>query len=367
MLELLSYNMTPGIYGSLAVSGTHAYITDRYRGKIDIVDVSNPISPTLPASYSIQEPVQIEISGTLAYVATWTGGLSILDISQPLTPSQLSFLYGTGYTWDIKVLGNYVYMAAASSGLSIIDVANPSRPQLLARWNGVTDVNAVVVVGQYAYLRRDSGSLPVLHIIDISDPRNPTQIGTVPAGSRAMASSGGYLYMHYDQGLGVMDLSDPRHPNMVNYIPNYWIEDIFFDGNRAYIAGAYNNHPAHAGITVLEVSDLSNPIEIGRGELPSTGWRVKLKGNNVYAIDVSVFMAGYKSAGGLAIFDKTLRPAPTATPTPTPIPPTPTPTLWPTPTPPGPFRSYLPIASTTTGNPDNPFQAVPTLQRLPSR
>ncbi len=73
----------------------------------------------------------MQVVGNLAYVlGTVVGGnygLQIIDVSDPLYPS----LYGSFYSGmprGVSIVGNLAYITLENAGLQIVNVSNPANP-----------------------------------------------------------------------------------------------------------------------------------------------------------------------------------------------------------------------------------------------
>ncbi len=79
-----------------------------------------------------------------------------------------------GEARDVKVVGNRAYLAYGSGGLEIIDVSNPASPVRLGGYDTSGDAQGVAVSGTIAYVADgDAG----LQIIDVSNPASPVRLG----------------------------------------------------------------------------------------------------------------------------------------------------------------------------------------------
>jgi Ca2+-binding RTX toxin-like protein len=65
----------------------------------------------------------VQVVGNYAYVADYTSGLQIIDISNPTTPTLKGNYDTSGYARGVQVVGNYAYVADDDKGLQIIDVS----------------------------------------------------------------------------------------------------------------------------------------------------------------------------------------------------------------------------------------------------
>ncbi len=108
----------------------------------------------------------MQVVGNYAYVADWDSGLQIIDISNPVAPT-LKGKYDTSLSYGVQVVGNYAYVADGGLGLQIIDISNPAAPTLKGNYNTSGYARGVQVVGNYAYVANDTSGL---QIIDISNP-----------------------------------------------------------------------------------------------------------------------------------------------------------------------------------------------------
>jgi hypothetical protein len=148
-----------------------------------IVDISNPQQPVLAISVDFPQPTWsygVCVSGHRAYLAGGTGGLHVLDVTNPLSPTYAGSVVKKGisdpgpFTSDslwadgVFVSGSYAYVAD-TDGLQIIDITDFQNPILVSSVDipphGASDV---YVSGSYAYVTADvfEGKL---YIIDVSE------------------------------------------------------------------------------------------------------------------------------------------------------------------------------------------------------
>lgn len=125
----------------------------------------------------------------------------------------------------------------------------PGEIALLVRsvWGG--PVNDVEVVGNLAYAaigRR-------LVILNISDPSNPTELGSLNLGGvNGLAVRDGYAFVGANDAFGfsVVDVSDPSNPNLVWAKPGSTRMDVHLWGDFAFVRG-------HTGS--VQLFDLTDP------------------------------------------------------------------------------------------------------------
>ena len=78
---------------SVAISGNYAYVTAAYTNRLTVIDISNPINPTIVASLqdstNFNFAVDVAVRNGFAYVADQasTGRFAVVDVSNPANPA----------------------------------------------------------------------------------------------------------------------------------------------------------------------------------------------------------------------------------------------------------------------------------------
>lgn len=206
----------------IAIDGNYAYVEDVCG--IRIFDISNPSQPTQVASYTINtfpsvDTGDVAVNGNYAYVvgeSYFSGGyLRVLDVSDPLHPSQVGSLSNCSCK-SITIVGNYAYIVGG--GMTIVSIADPTNPTIVGTFNlGLYGPSVGIGISEpYAYVTQANTGL---HVIDISNPAQPTQVGfyqEYTSYSNSLAIAGSYAYVaNGEYGFSVLDVSDPLHPSLV--------------------------------------------------------------------------------------------------------------------------------------------------------
>ena len=243
------------------IPGTHkavryAFVAN-YTAGLTILDMSNPEDPTFKGSYNNGGTVgRVFVAGNYAYVCTSSPNrLDILDVSDPANPRLEGYYNMPDVTWGVEVVGDYAYVdCGAAGGLQIIDVSNPASPVFVGWYD--TPGNAfkeLDVLDNYAYVPDcDAG----LQIIDVSNPYSPTFIGSydTPSELHKLFIRGNYAYLDdYNSGFHVLDISNPVSPSEVYSFDIGQSQGIDVVGDYAYVP-FYNNR--------LVIFDVSNPLNI---------------------------------------------------------------------------------------------------------
>jgi len=283
------YKDTDGGAYVVTISGNYAYVADFTSG-LAIIDISNPASPGTPAYRDTNgNAMGVTISGNYAYIADGTAGLAIIDISNPASPGTPLYIDTNGYASGVTISGNYAYVADGASGLAIINISDPTNPGTpIYRDTRITNGGSsrLIIRDNYAYIADHSANgEAALVIINVSDPTNPgtpvyETLGNGYGGDD-IAISGNYAYVAAGaQGIAVIDISDPTNPGIpvfedTNNVP--WGIDI--NGNYIYIADYDYQGSA------LVVSDILDPTNPGTPVYKNTIGDVRgvtINGNYAY-------------------------------------------------------------------------------------
>ncbi|QSZ42281.1 DUF1566 domain-containing protein [Sulfurimonas aquatica] len=264
----------------VAISGSYAYAADNGYYGLQIINISDPSSPTLTANIDIGHARSIAISGSYAYAADTAAGLKIIDISNPKSPTLTATLDTSGSAYGVAISGGYAYVADGNSGLQIIDISNPNSPTLTATLDTSGTALGVTISGNYAYVADgDSG----LHIIDISDPSSPTLTATLDTSGYAygITISGNYAYVaDYTSGLQIIDISNPSSPTLTATVDTSGsAEGVTISGNYAYVADG------SSGLQIIDISIPSSPTLTATVDTPGSASKVDISGNFAYVAD----------------------------------------------------------------------------------
>ena len=177
--------------------------------------------------------IGVAVSGRYAYVASVSSGLQIIDVSNPASPT-LAGIYDTpGSAIGVAVSGSYAYVADDDAGRQIIHLVNPSSPILAATYDTPNFAHGVAVSGKYAYVA-DTGS--GLRVLDITNPYMPSEAGYFDSdgSTRSMAVAGGYAFLaDGDQGSYLLHFSgqcvDPFEPNDQRELSSLLVGGTLYD------------------------------------------------------------------------------------------------------------------------------------------
>ncbi|MBD2141411.1 DUF4347 domain-containing protein [Anabaena sp. FACHB-1250] len=277
-------NYDTGNARGVQVVGNYAYVADR--DSLQIIDISNPTTPTLKGNYDTSDDYfsdsadGVQVVGNYAYVADGYDGLKIIDISNPTTPTLKGNYNTSGYAFGVQVVGNYAYVADYDKGLQIIDISNPTTPTLKGNYNTSSYALSVQVVGNYAYV---ADGYSGLQIIDISNPTTPTLKGNydTPGFAFRVQVVGNYAYVADEySGLQIIDISNPTTPTLKgNYDTSSYAYGVQVVGNYAYVADEYS------GLQIIDISNPTTPTLKGNYDTSGRAFGVQVVGNYAYVAD----------------------------------------------------------------------------------
>jgi len=264
----------------------YAYIGTFYYDWMKVWDVTNPSNPVLTDSLQLDarriNDVKIHPNSRIGIVtregaSNRRNGMVLLDLSVPAHPTVLSEYTETltGGVHNVWISGEHDLVYAVHNGtraVHVIDIADPSAPTEVGRWqidNEQRSLHDVIVQDGYAYVSYwDDGAV----VLDVGagthggTPRTPTFVSRFkyPIGNTHVAwRHGKYLFVGDE------------------IFPAGW------DPDKAIHARGY--------IHVLDMSDIENPVEVAKYEVPEAG------AHNVWVDDDKLYVGYYQ--GGLRVLD----------------------------------------------------------------
>lgn len=185
----------PGDAQDLWLDGNYAYIAAA-SGGIQVIDIHDPAAPAVVGSLLLADPARgVSISAGVAVVAG-DEGASVIDVSSPRSPQLRSFR-SISNCKDVVVRGTYAYVAAFTSGFHILDVSDPTNVRDVGLLSSVFVPRDLALLGQFAMFAEQlfPNAIP---FVDITDPANPAFrdiIDLSPLGD--YAETGIDLDLHY--------------------------------------------------------------------------------------------------------------------------------------------------------------------------
>jgi choice-of-anchor B domain-containing protein len=253
----------------------------------------------------------VDSSGNEYALVGYSGGLDIVDVTDPANPFVAHTVPGTNSSWrEVKTWQNYAYVTTEGccNGLQIVNLGYLPDSVTYTYWTGsgsiagqIETIHALHVEDGYAYLFGSNLFNGAAIIADLSNPWNPSYVGKTP-GSYIHDGyvRGNYLYSAhiYDGFFSVFDITNKSNPVLITtqltptqFTHNTWLNDagnVLFttDENTGSYLGAY------------DISDLNNITELDRVQVtPGSGSII----HNTHTLNDFEIVSWYKD--GIAIVD----------------------------------------------------------------
>ena len=254
------------------MNGNHAYLTRSDEGMY-IIDVSQPSTPTLVSFYNtIAHPIRLAIAENYAYVVDQLSNLHILEPSatqKTLTKSDpinliiYKVVFKTWWqqtAWFMSRMEGLDYTSRCEQSWQPGRDSDITRQMLRMLLSLVTTLTLLKIVG--------------LRILDVSQPDTPTQVSlldSIGSASR-IALSGDFAYLIVDHNLSIIDISNPFSPvGVKTYNIGYSI-GMTVSGSYVYVLKFYDlpKDGSWNEVDILDVSHANAPFWVGSYILSST-------------------------------------------------------------------------------------------------
>ena len=166
---------TSGIAQDLQVQSNYAYIADGDNG-LSIIDVANPLAAQVVGTVSGMGVARgVDVLGDKVVLVAGTS-LFVIDVSDRSRPTVQGSV-NIGAVKDVVIGGNYAYVAAYSSGYRVVDISNPAAPVVLATGNDFVPRDVELTEGLALFAEQLFPN--VIAYVNISDPATASFQGTI--------------------------------------------------------------------------------------------------------------------------------------------------------------------------------------------
>jgi choice-of-anchor B domain-containing protein len=255
----------------------YAYVVTEGTGSgqgLQIIDLSN-----LPTSASLVNTVDtwfshahdIFIDNGYAYVVGTDGGggMHILDLSDPINPSETAYYTASGYIHDLYVWNDTV-VACAGNTYDLVDVSNKNNPQLISLSSPIPGIYAHsgwMTENKRYFIAAEEFNVRDLIVYDLQD-RSSWDV-VVPSWQMSGNSPihnifvlGNYAHIsYYKDGYVLLDISDPEAPALAGQYDT-------FPGSGGTYDGAWGCYPYLPSGHVI-ISDISTGLYVLKFDMPT--------------------------------------------------------------------------------------------------
>ncbi len=301
--------LTSSLFYSVRACGNYLCIAASNYGLV-VLDVSNPTQPTFAGSYKTAAASGLASKGEMVYLVDDLDGIYVLDLKAAGHPSKVGLLPTRVGKFEFSVMeiaqrgvtvqGNLIFVTDPAYGLSLVDVSNPASPTRVGHYETpLPDALVEVrVAGNYAYVvGRNSG----FRVVNVSDPTTPREVyyddsrkggyAQLPTG---LIVEGNYAYISdANYPLHIYDVSNPQKPAELGavYDPHHpnGAFDIVIYGNVAYLSGSGSKHAFYPGegLWIVDISNPHQPKPAGLIDVPNRHWQLAIHSHYLYAVDVA--------------------------------------------------------------------------------
>ena len=295
----LNTNTVSSLWRDIKVYGNYAFIVSEAGGHgmqvFDLTKLRNVTNP--PVNFSADavytgfgnaHNIVINEATARAYgvgTNTASGGLHIVDISNPLNPTILGTFSQDGYTHDAQVVtyigpdaqyqGKEIAFACNENTITIVDVDDPTDATLISTegYSGsaythqgwLTEDHKYFVVGDELD-EQQSGVNTRTYFFNVEDLNNPFLAGTYTATTSAIDHNlyikDGIAYQsNYRAGLRLLDVSNAPNAEEVGFF------DLYPSSDAASFNGTWSNYPYFAS-GVVAVSHIEEGLFLVQPSLP---------------------------------------------------------------------------------------------------
>jgi hypothetical protein len=274
---------------SAAVWGQYAYLGTQGNG-LYIVNISNPYNPMQVVHESgLGNVSDMDIAAGYAYLAGEGSGpgLRIFQIAAngQLTPVGAYSLLTDTIT--VRSDGQLAYVIQPDGGLHIVNVGNPASPTQVAVVNPPQRLYGVDVADGRIYLAGETGLL----VLDAANPTaSPLGFYATDAALYDVRVVGNYAYLAAADGLLAVNVANPAHMIEANFILNAdgQFHSLALGGNYLYFANE------HAGLAVYQLGQ-PNPLKV----TPISGVNTTSKQITIRGLNFQPGAQAYLGSNGL--------------------------------------------------------------------
>lgn len=243
-------NLPSGAFANAVLSvGNYLYVSKS--SSLSVYDLSDPAQPTLVA----QRPSGGNALAIDGQTVVHSGGTpAFYRVDDPANPVEIGRLNGRP-AQSVTVDSDRVVHAVGVDGLRAQGLQTLDAVELQV--GSLQEAFGTFVLDGNRMVAATVGFEPrAVGIYDISNPQLPVQLARSSdlGPTRGIATAGDTLVGYYDDEVFFVDLSQLPDLPVLARMPMDFVSEIFVDGSRV-IVPSYDD-----GITVLDISDPSNPV-----------------------------------------------------------------------------------------------------------
>jgi hypothetical protein len=275
----LTYGENCGVW--VDAGAQYAYIADRHMG-LAVIDATVPASPAVDtAILRADQAVDVSVRDGLAFVADYSAGHKVLDVTNPGQPTEIGLLDSLGGAFHVKTVAVDDSFLFADWNMALlnfrsIDITDPTHPTMGGGVNLFNPAEDIVLRDSFAYVAEVSR----FQIINVARPREPALVGScVLQGTGVDVLVRDTLAYVSSLPTQIVNISNPSAPVVVGTMPPYGYGVAIMD-TFLFLPAAYDS------LLVYSVANPAAPVRLARmtfsgGHVGNQG--VVLIGSRLYA------------------------------------------------------------------------------------
>jgi len=267
----------------LVIGDKFLYLADG-PGGIKVIDISNPESPSVVNQIATVYALRIFLDGNTLILCDGPGGFRIYSLDNPQAPEQV-FNNRSVWATSAAVFNNRLYVCDYENGLKTFDITNPDRPRQVSSSSRQYWTRDVVANERGVFLSNPQNGLYTFKILESGEPRQQFFHTGGKSTFKNLTDFGNYvLIARSDEAtsISVYDITDLNNPGLLTEIfPSRFIEGLTISGNLLIVSMGTE------GVACLDLQDVQNPKELLRFDTPTYARAAKISGDHMYIADVS--------------------------------------------------------------------------------
>jgi hypothetical protein len=247
----LSGNIT-----EVAVSGSTLYALSGFGSPaVHLLSLATPDSPTLQSTFNTNYVADMVVYGNYLYLSHGLGNTQIVDVSNPASPSVIG-IFEIG---RVRAVENATarLLTAGSSWMRLYSLTTPSNPMLTTEYT-VPAPRAAIRSGNKVYTAEEIG----IGVYDITSPTAPVReqtrtvrldcgdIAQVDEDTFAVVHKGNISFVRFTGSSSTVIWTNNPTP------PEAWVQDRVRTGGALL---AFACQPNSSAVRLVDISDPSNP------------------------------------------------------------------------------------------------------------
>lgn len=208
-------------------------------------------------------------SGTRYAILGTQNGTSIVDVTNPASPSEVLFIAGPASSWrDMKTHAGYAYLVTEGGGGMQVVNLETTPPESVTTYTATFDAaHNIVISDGYAYAVGASQAGPSngTRVLDLADPENPVEVGSFNGfyiHDAVVRNDTMYAAAINSDMIGVVDFTNKAAPNVIASWTwegsNAHNCDLTSDSNYLLTTDEVTGGDLH----IFDIRDLDNVIEV---------------------------------------------------------------------------------------------------------